>query len=683
MGMAAIRLQPGINTERTPTLNSVGFSDGAFIRWKEGMVEKLGGWAKFFPNSVGSIIRALHSWQDLNGNNRLGVGSVSSLKVVTSGTIIDITPQETTTNTNPPNFSTVNGSTTITVIDANISNPSTNDFIFIATPVAIGGLILFGIYAITVVLSATSYKFEAASAATATVNNAGTLVSYATTNGSAQVTVTLTNHGFTLGQTYTSLVSTTVGGVTIFGNYQVQAPVAANTFVINVSNLATSTTSGSQNGGAIQTIYYIQLGPQPLSAGWGVGSWGSGSWGTGLAPPQGVGTPITATDYSLLNFGEIFIANPAGGPLFQWGPESSFLNAGIVNNGPIIADGCFLAQPQQIIVAWGASFNGALNPLRLAWCDAGNFNIWTPTATNFAGGFTISRGSRIVSCIQGGNQFIVLTDIGCWSGQYIGQPLVFSIIEIMAGCGLVGRKAVGTAGTTIYWMSQEQFFMMAAGGVPTPMDCSVWDRVFQRIDTANFSKVRFFANSNFSEIGWYYPTLPSLGGNGENDSYVKYNRVENEWDVGPMGRSAWIDSSILGPPIGGTTGGIIYQHEVSPDADGVAMTPFIQTGDFSIEQGEEFGFVDWVLPDAKFGLDGQPQTASMLCTVNAKAYATDDISDTTFMTSGPMPFSAQSSFIEPRVRGRQANFLFQSQDLGSFWRIGLVRYRVAKDGRNA
>jgi hypothetical protein len=753
VGFQEIRLTPGVNSERTPTLNAAGITDAQFIRWKEGLVEKLGGWSRFYPFSLNAgIPRALQAWQDLNLNNRLAIGCVNALKVLTAGALTDITPQETVTN-NPPNFSTVSGSPTVTIVDAGANNPNSNGWVFFATPVSIGGLVLSGIYPITLGLTATSYTITAASNATATrttqtitaatwaatgggqitfttssstgvgvgenitvsgmtpagyngvyttiAGTTGTTVivsqpvnpgaatvfgilcpgavpSFATTNGSASVVVTLNNHGFVAFQTVSFLVSTTVGlsGVTIFGNYLVQS-ATTNTFTITAQQVATLTTTGAENGGNVNITYFIAIGPQAAAGGWGIGSWGSGGWSTGTAPPQPSGTPITVTDYSLLNFGENLIANPAGGPLFNWGPESGFLNAGIIGQGPVVADGCFLAQPIQSIVAWGASFTGAPAPLRLVWCDAGNFLQWTPSSINFAGGFTISRGSRIVACIQGANQFTVHTDVGVWSGTYVGQPLVFAIIETMTGCGLVGRKAIGVANNTEYWMSQQQFFQMAAGGVPQVLACRVWDKVFQTIDRTNFSKVRFFANSQFNEIGWYFPVLPALGGTGENSFYVKYNTVEGEWDYGPMGRSAWIDQSILGPPIGTTTTGLVYQHETSPDADGVVLNPFILTADFSIGQGEEFGFVDYMIPDAIYGQNGQPQMATLLTTLFSKGFPTD-----VPVQSGPFISTSGSTFIEPRLRGRSLSMRLESQDLGSFWRIGLYRYRVQPDGRN-
>lgn len=750
-----IRLIPGVNTERTPTLNAAGITDAAFIRWKEGLVEKLGGWGRFYPFSINAgIPRALQAWQDLNANIRLAIGATTALKVLTAGVLTDITPQEIVTN-NPPSFSTTSGSAVVTIVDAGANNPNANMWVFFATPVSVDGIVLSGIYPITQGLSSTSYTITAQANATGTrttepvtaatwaatgggqitfttspatgvgvgeqitvsgmspagyngtyttitgttgatvivaqtVNPGletvlGTLAPsavpvFSTTNGSSSVTVTLNNHGFSAGQTFIALISTTAGGVTISGNYPIQTVPNANTFTIAAAQLATSTASAPENSGNANITYFVAIGPQASAGGWGTGTWGSGGWGTGTSPPQPSGTPITATDYSLLNFGEVLISNPAGGPLFQWGPESGFQIGTIIGQGPIIADGCFLAQPVQIVVAWGASFTGANAPLRLAWCDAGNFLQWTPTSTNLAGGFTISTGSKIVACVQGANQFTVHTDIGVWSGTYIGLPLVFAIIEVLKGCGLVGRKALGVANNTEYWMSQQQFFQMPAGGIPQVLPCRVWDKVFQTIDRTNFSKVRFFANSQFNEIGWYFPILPALGGTGENSFYAKYNTVEGEWDTGPMGRSAWIDQSILGPPIGTTTAGIVYQHETSPDMDGVAMNPFIQTADFPIAQGqggEEFGFIDYMIPDAIYGQNGQPQTATLLTTLFAKGFPND-----TPVQSGPFITTASVPFIEPRLRGRHLSMRLESQDLGSFWRLGLVRYRIAPDGRN-
>ncbi len=676
MAMKSLRIVPGFDTQRTPTLAEAGVVGGQFIRWRDGIPEKMGGWVKFFASPMGSIPRDVLAWQDINANLRLAVGSVSSLKVLTGGTAQNITPQSTTTNT-APNFSTVINTATVTIIDSNISNPSTNDAVFIETPVSIGGIVLFGVYPIATIISSTSYTITAASNATATVNNGGAVPLFNTTNGLATVQITLNDHGFVQGQTWPVLVSTTVGGLTLSGNYIVQAPVAANTFNIIVNGLATSTTSGSENAGNVRTLYYVALGPQSPFSGWGVGTWGGGGWGTGTSQPSGSGTPITATDWWLVNFGEVLIANPTGGAIYQWGPESAFQNAPVISQAPAMANGIVLAQPQQILVAWGASSNGIPNPLRLAWCDAGNFTQWTPLPSNFAGGYTIPRGSKIVRVLQAPAELLVWTDLAVWSGQYVGiGGGVFSFIEVMSGCGLIGPKAAGVLGEVAYWMSQKEFFMKAAGGAPLPLPCSVRDFIFQNLDPNNVSKIRCFTNSEFHEVGWFFPS--ASGGSGENDSYVKYNAVDNEWDTGPMGRSAWTDQSVLGAPIGGATSGFIYQHDVGYDMDGVAMNPQLQTGTFRLADGEDFQVVDYVIPDFRYGLKGGAQNATLLLTFQGNEFPADPTPN----VQGPFTVTSPVKFIEPRLRTRDMSVLIQSQDLGSFWRGGLIRYRVQPDGRN-
>jgi len=676
MAFGAVSLIPGIDTERTQTLNQAGFSNGNMIRWKDGLVEKIGGWTRYYAGTVGSIPRTLWGWQDLNTNLRLAVGATASLSVITSGALVDLTPQQTTTNS-AVDFSTTNTSTAVTIVDANISNPNTNSFVFINTPVAVGGIVLYGIYAVATIISPTSYTITAASAATSTVANGGAVRSYATTISLAIVTVTLANHGYVVGQNVYHAVSTTVGGITIFGNYIIQTVPTANTYTISAANTATATTSGSENGGNCQFIYYIAIGPQATTSGYGTGTYGSGGYGTGTAPPSGSGTPITATDWSLGNWGEILLANPKGGAIYQWSPSGGFLTAQLVSGAPISSVMMFVTMPQQIVVALGASRTGAPSPMDVRWSAAGDYTVWTATSSNLAGSFTIPRGSQIVGGLQAQTQNLIWTDLAVWSMQFINLPNVFGFNEIMTGCGLIGGHAATVVGSAVYWMSQKQFFRMPSGGGPQPLPCKVWDFIFQDLDTTNAYKIRAGGNAAFNEVWWHFPS--SSGGTGENDSYVKYNYVEGEWDCGqlPTGRSAWIDQSVLGAPIGGDPTGLIFQHEQGYDGDGAAIVPYVVTGYWVADEAENFIFTDYFLPDFRFGLfNGSSQGATVLVTL----FALDEPNGTA-RSYGPFSVTSTTPSFQPRARGRQFALLFASQDAGSFWRIGKNRYRWAIDGR--
>jgi hypothetical protein len=162
---------------------------------------------------------------------------------------------------------------------------------------------------------------------------------------------------------------------------------------------------------------------------------------------------------------------------------------------------------------------------------------------------------------------------------------------------------------------------------------------------------------------------------------VKYNVVEQVWDYGTMSRTAWIDQSILGPPIG-MEDTIIYQHEVSKNAgidylgQPIPMDSYFQTGYAVINAGEDYSFVDWLIPDMKWGYYDQSQLASVMITL----YVTDYPSDTPRVL-GPYTVTQAAEYINTRLRGRQIAFKVESDDLDSFWRLGNIRFRYATDGR--
>ena len=283
--------------------------------------------------------------------------------------------------------------------------------------------------------------------------------------------------------------------------------------------------------------------------------------------------------------------------------------------------------------------------------------------------------SSDLGCIQEPQQGLVWTDLSVWAMQYVGPPYVYQFNEIGSGCGLIARKACASMNGAVYWMSQSQFFMLAGNGVE-PITCPIWDVIFQDIDMTNADKIRIAPNSRFSEIAWYYPTTTS---NGEVAKYVKYNTAVGTWDFGSLSRTAWINQSVLGAPIGAGpvgTQNFVYQHEMSPDADGQPMTTSFTTGYSVIAEGEWKSFVDQVWPDMKWGYYGSAQDADLTITF----YVTD-YPHSTPLVYGPYAFNNQTDFLTPRFRGRLVSIKMESADLGSFWRIGATRYRYQPDGK--
>lgn len=673
----ALKLRPGVNVEFTPTLNESGVSSCNLLRYKAGLPEKLGGWTRYYPFALSGVPRDLHAWQDTNAVGRLAIGTTQQLAVITNGTLSDITPQ-TLVSDFTPDFSTVNGTTTVTIVDPNITNVTTLDSIYFNTPISVGGIVLAGLYPIASVGGASTYTIEAATAATSTVNNGGAVPVFDTTSGTSEVHVTLNNHELALGGNADFPLSTTVGGTTIAaGGYRVIQVISANIFAISAPSQASSTATESMNGGDAELVYYINLGPPATGVGYGVGGYGLGGYGTGVVPSSQTGTPITATNWTSDNWGSILLECPQGGGIYYWDPTGGFLNAALVSQGPPFNGGIFVAMPQQILVAWGSTSTldlGVLqDPLLVRWSDAEDFLEWTVTSTTQAGSFHIPTGSRIVGGVQGPQQALIWTDIDLWAMRYLGPPLVFGFNKLSSGCGLVGPHAATTMRGNVYWMSPGNFFILSGGGVEE-IPCPVWDVIFQNIDTDNQQKCVAAPNSSFDEIAFYYPSLS--GGTGEIDSYVKYNTEEKTWDYGSLARTAWVDQSVIGQPTGTTPNGLIFQHETSYDADGQAMNPFFQTGWFVISEGQNFAFVDWFFPDMKWTTYGSATSASVQVTIYAADYPNG-----TVRTYGPFSMSSAQAYINCRLRGRQIMMRFESSDLGSFWRLGNMRYRVAQDGR--
>ena len=695
MPHASLKLIPGVDVNRTPALNEAAISSTDLVRFVPdrqglGLVQKLGGWTTY-AGPFSSYIRCMWAWEDTNSNSYLAVGAEASLSYIINGNTVPITPRTLTDNV-AVNISTTSGSSDVTITDTG-SNITKWDSVYIETPIAIGGLVLFGVYPTTnPTSSANTYHitavdtFGAPVLATSTVTNGGTIVKFSTTNLSPSVTVTLTGHGYSVGSTFAIVISTLVGGITLFGNYIVQQVIDANNFVIIGGTTATATvTNQNMNSGNARYVYYIGVGPVPAGTGYGIGGYGRGGYGTGSVVVQN-GSPITAVDWTLDNWGEILISNPLNGPIFSWSPSAGYSASTLIPNAPIVNAGIVVAMPQRQLIAWGTTFTGIQDPLLIRWCDVNDYTSWIATATNQAGSYRIPKGSKIIQGIQAAQQTLIWTDLGLWAMQYVGLPYVYQFNEIGTGCGLIGRKAAASMSGVVYWMGQSQFYMLAGGG-PQPIPCPVWDVIFQDLDTANLDKIRIAVNSRFAEVTWYYPTN---GNGGEIDAYVKYNTVLQQWDYGSLARTAWINESVLGPPIGAGTDKYIYQHETSTNAasngnNNQPMLSNFQTGYFEIAEADLKMFVDQVWPDMKWGyFGGTSNGTTVYQTPTAQVQLTFYVADypgQTPLAYGPFNLTQATEFVSPRFRGRLVSIAISSQDVGSFWRIGNMRYRTQPDGK--
>jgi hypothetical protein len=678
MPYGEVKLVPGVNTERTPTLLEAGISQSQLVRFKDGLVQKYGGWQKYYNFALSGTPRDLHAWEDLNSTNRLLVGTTSQLAMITSGSLVDITPQQKTTNP-AVSFTTVINTPTVEITDAGIATITTFDSIMLNTPIAVGGLVLSGLYPVTAVTGVTTYKITASINATSNASTAGAVPVFTTVSGSAAVSVLITAHGVAVGDRVVFQVTTTGNGVTIFGHQTVASVTDANNFKINAQSQATGSGSFSMNSGTAQILYYINLGPAALGSGYGLGTYGSGGYGTGTATSVQTGTAITATDWTSDNWGQIILSCPSGGGVYQYDPTGGFTNSGLIATAPPFNGGIFVSNSLQILFCWGSSqvqiIGVERDPMLISWSDLGDYTSFIPLTTNQAGSFRIPIGSTIRGGMAVSNQNLFWTDLDLWAANYCGFPLVFGFNKIGAGAGAISSHAMQQLRNAVYWMGSTNFYVYSGSGVSV-IPCPVWDAVFQNLNTAYGSNVRAMPNTGFNEAGWLYPSTAST--NGECDSYVKMNITEPNapWDYGTLARSAWIDQTILGNPVSANPTGIIYQQETTRDADGAPLMASFTSGYFYLAEGQEFAFVDQIIPDMKWDVFGGSSSAQVSLTFNVLNYPGD-----TPTVYGPYIMNSTTEYISVRFRGRQMSVTVASNDNGSWWRLGKIRYRYAPAGR--
>ena len=119
---------------------------------------------------------------------------------------------------------------------------------------------------------------------------------------------------------------------------------------------------------------------------------------------------------------------------------------------------------------------------------------------------------------------------------------------------------------------------------------------------------------------------------------------------------------------------VLYSHENGHDDDIYAMTAYIETGDMDLGEGDQFWFLNRIIPDIQFrdADSGKEVTVSL----NGHDYPGASQSEIASATITP---STDQSFI--RGRARQIAMKVQSTGSGYGWRVGYVRVDGRTDGR--
>ena len=190
MPLTKLQFRPGINRDLTSYTNEGGWRDCDKVRFRLGYPEKIGGWEKYSSSTYLGSARSLHNWVALDGANYLGIGTNLKYYIEEGQSFNDITPVRSTTSLGEVTFAATNGSSIITVTDAN-NGSNEGDFVTFSGAQGLGGAITAPIlnkeHQITGVVDSNSYEITVGATATSgdtgvggdgvgTVTSAGTAV---------------------------------------------------------------------------------------------------------------------------------------------------------------------------------------------------------------------------------------------------------------------------------------------------------------------------------------------------------------------------------------------------------------------------------------------------------------------------------------------------------------------------
>jgi len=713
MPLQKLQFRPGVNREGTTLSNEGGYFDCDKVRFRSGFPEKIGGWqrdgglaattepvttlvatsglttAAVPPDGAfWGVAKAMWNWINLTGYNLLAVGTNLKYYIQNSsgGAYNDITPIRLTNATVANAFTTTDTSSTVTVNDPG-HGAQAGDFVNITS-----------------------------------VSGAVNGITAAQLTGEFQIQTVTSNNTYTViaGGTATS---TGTSAVTATFNYQ-----------LTTGN--TTFTYGTGWG----------------VGGWGGVTTGYSSTGWGSPAPAGLGVGVQLRLWSQSNYGEDLVFNPRGSAMYYWANNTNpniYDRGQIIKAGtpiytksapyptgftpdatcPSVANFVLVSDASRFTFAFGCNdptgvyATTAQDPMQVRWSDQNTLVTWLPLVTNQAGGIRLSHGSTIITAVQTRQEILVFTDSAVYSFQYLGAPYVWNSQILGDNISIASPNAVSTVNNVTYWMGTDKFYMYS-GRVET-LPCALRQYIYGNINLQESYQIHSGTNEGYNEIWWFYPSITGTTATGENgtgtagspniliDRYVIFNHLERTWYYGTMNgstvrpRTAWLDSPLRSEPMAAigftannssgvpatyTNGAVVY-HETTVDnnetSTPVAIDAYVQSSDFDIGDGHNFGFVWRLIPDITF--DGSSSAApTAYFTVRPRQNPGSNYGT----SNNPSVESAQSyastttyniqQFTQQvfvRIRGRQMAFKISSSDLGTQWQLGVPRIDVRPDGR--
>ena len=705
-----LNFRPGFHRETTRYAEEGSWYDGDRVRFRAGRPENLRGYQQKSTTSFLGNGRAIRTWSDNDSLKHIIWGTDKKLYTYyTDDEIYDITPVVSTVVTGAGKIGTTNNSIIVSVSEA-AHGLSAGDYVLFTSVSdgsatnAIGGLTLNNQNYPVSLIDVNIFVIDASSSATSTDTGIGTL-NYLLPTGtssaiqglgygagvynaqtlssigpytsvinvvadSIKVSVSHTAHGLLANQfvefTQTS-VPATIGGNVVLTSSTNGGPifqlvsVCTNAYEFNMTSVANATSTGA--GTDVQGVYL----PVSVSTTAGYRAWGEEADSGGIT--------FELTQWSVDNWGEDIVANRRGNGIYYYDIDASSTPsrvAWVTANDTPSQVRSILTGNKRHLIAFGCSvYGGDYSPMVVRWSDSEDYESWVPSATTTAGDVILTDGTEIVGAVRSRNAINVWTDNSLWLMQFVGGDSIFAFKQMGTNCGLIApHAAVDFNGMTL-WMGEDNFY--AFDGQVRNLDCTVKRYIFDRINKTNKDKVYAGINSEFKEVVWLYPSSDS----DECDSYVVFNPVENYWVYGTGFWTTYSDKNVFTNTIttGTSSSGSSYLYDNEPvsvytGTGNVALTSYLESATFEIDDGSRIMFMDRMIPD--FTMDN---SGTLQFSITTKQYPAN-----TSITKGPFEITPTTQKIDLRARGREAAIRVSCDSAGTSWRYGSLRLAVQPDG---
>lgn len=684
MPLRKILLKPGVNKENTRYTNESGWYISDKVRFRQGTPEKIGGWQRISSATFLGVCRNLWNWVTLGFQNLMGVGTNLKYYIEQGGAYYDITPIRATTTLGTDPF-TANGTTTVTVT-ANSHGALNGDFVTFSGATGTYASTFNNEFQITYINS-NSYTITVPTALTAGSYGGSAVSAAYQINAGPAIQSPLVGWGAgawgvgTWGTGVAGVDALRVWSANNFGEdlvfgprggaiYYWDATTGLGSRAVNINTLGGTVTL------TIASPCVITLSTR-LAEGTAIKLATTGALPTGLT---------AGTTYYLINVDGV-TANLAttitGAAINTSGSQSGTHSISTLVDAPTKQNYIIISDTSRFVLLFGTNeyLTNTFDPMLVRWSAQESVTDWVPSVTNQAGSIRLSHGSEIITALQTRQEITVWTDSSLYSLQYLGPPYVWGTQLLADNISIVGQNAVAIASGIVYWMGVDKFYSYS-GRVQT-LRCDLRRHVFSNINQQQGQQVFAGTNEGFNEVWWFYCSANSS----TVDSYVVYNYAEDVWYYGTLARTAWIDSGLRDYPIAATYTYNLVEHENGLDnnetATPTAINAYIESAEFDIEDGQNFGFVWRMVPDLTFqgSTANTPQVTMTMYGMNGSGsgFNTEAAKNVSQVTSSTI--EQFTNIIYTRIRGRQMIMKIESDQLGCTWQLGAPRIDLRPDGR--